>query len=106
MQIYTSYSDGRLTLYVQGELDHHEAKNAMDTIEKLLIEYMPRECVLELSKLNFMDSSGIALIVKVFRRLREMRGQAWIENASGQPLKVIDAASIERIMKMSVTKES
>ncbi len=105
MQIYTSYSEGRLTLFVQGEMDHHEAKNAIKTIEKLLVEYMPRECVLELSELSFMDSSGIALIVRVFRRLREMGGQAWIENASGQPLKVIDAASIERIMKMSVAKE-
>ncbi len=105
MQIYTSYSEGRLTLFVQGELDHHEAKNAIKTIEKLLVEYMPRECVLELSELSLMDRSGIALIVRVFRRLREMGGQAWIENASGQPLKVIDAASIERIMKMSVAKE-
>ena len=105
MQIYTSYSDGRLTLFVQGELDHHEAKNAMNTIEKLLVEYMPRECALDFSELRFMDSSGIALIVRLFRRLREMGGHAWIENASGQPLKVIDAANIERIMNMSVTKE-
>ncbi len=80
MQIYTSYSEGRLTLYVQGELDHHEAKNAMNTIEKLLVEYMPRECVLDFSELRFMDSSGIALIVSVFRRLSEMGGHAWIDN--------------------------
>jgi stage II sporulation protein AA (anti-sigma F factor antagonist) len=105
MQIYTSYSDGRLTLYLQGELDHHEAREAMKTIDKSIDEYMPRECSVDLSRLSFMDSSGIALLLKVYRRLKDMGGRACIENASEQPLKVIDAAGIERIIKISVAKE-
>lgn len=106
MQIYTSYSNGRLTLFLQGELDNHEAKKAMKLINKILDEYLPRDCVIELSELSFMDSSGIALILRIYHRLRDMGGRAWIENAKNQPMKVIDASGIERIMKISVTKES
>ena len=102
MQIYTNYEDGRLTLYLQGELDHHEAKNAMKTIDQILDELLPRHCAIELSELSFMDSSGIALILKVYQRLKDMGGRAWIENADKQPLKVIDASGIERIIKISV----
>jgi hypothetical protein len=28
-------------------------------------------------------------------------GRAWVENAKGQPLKVIDASGIERLIKIS-----
>ena len=105
MQIYTSYHDGRLTLFFQGELDHHEAKDAMKSIDKILDEYMPRDCAMEFSRLSFMDSSGIALILKVYQRMRDTGGRAWIENADKQPLKVIDAAGIERIIKITVTRE-
>ncbi len=105
MQIFSSYNDGRLTLYLQGELDHHEARNAMKIIEKLIDDNLPRDCIIELAGLNFMDSSGIAIILKVYKKLQNMGGRAWIENASHQPLKVIDASGIERIVKIGVTKE-
>ena len=106
MQIYTSYAEGRLTLYLQGELDHHEARDLMKTIDKILDEYLPRDCVMDLSALSFMDSSGIALILKVYKRLKDTGGRMWIENAVNQPLKVIDASGIERIIKISVSKEA
>ena len=67
MEITTSYSSGRLTLHLSGELDHHGARGAMKTIEGLLDKYMPRDAVLDLSELTFMDSSGIALIMRTER---------------------------------------
>lgn len=105
MQIYTSYSDGRLTLYLQGELDHHEARNTMKMIDKLIDDELPRDCVIELSGLDFMDSSGIALILKVYRKMNDCGGRAWIENAGRQPLKVLDASGIDRIVKIKIAKE-
>lgn len=105
MQLYSSYKDGKLTLFLQGELDHHEAKTVMQGIEQILEEYMPRDCALDLAHLSFMDSSGIALILKTYRHLRDIGGRTWIENARDQPLKVIDAAGIDRIIKISVSRE-
>lgn len=106
MQVFTSYKEGRLTLYLQGELDHHEAKSAMKVIDTLIDDYLPRDCAVDMSKLTFMDSSGIALILKIYRRLSAMGGRAWVENAAPQPLKVIDASGIERIMKVTLTREA
>lgn len=105
MKIYSAYKEGRLTLYLQGELDHHEVKNSMKLIERLIEEYLPRDCAIDLSELSFMDSSGIALFLKIYRRLLEMGGRAWIENAVNQPLRVIDASGIERIIKVTAAKE-
>ena len=98
MKIIEKYSSGRLVLRMSGELDHHDARAAMRTIDGLIDEYLPRDAVLDMSGLTFMDSSGIALILKVERRMREIGGRAFIENPAKQPLRVIDASGIERMI--------
>ena len=102
MTINTAYSAGRLTLFWSGELDHHQAREAMASLEELLDEYLPRDCVLELSGLSFMDSSGIAVILRAARRMREVGGRAWIENPGAQPRRVIDAAGLDRLVPVSM----
>lgn len=106
MKVYSAYREGRLTIYLHGELDHHEIRQSMAAIERLLDEYLPRDCVLDLSHLKFMDSSGIALILKLHRRLQEAGGRAWVENAAAQPLRVIDASGVERLVKIAAREEA
>lgn len=103
MKVLSSYKEGRLTLFFQGELDHHEAAAALRKITRTLDDYLPRDCVIDMKGLTFMDSSGIALILKISRLMSETGGRAWVENAARQPLKVIDASGIERLVKISTT---
>lgn len=100
MKVYSAYREGRLTVFLQGELDHHGIKNSMEAIERLMDQYLPRDVALDLSGLNFMDSSGIALILKLHRRQHESGGRAWVENPGEQPMRVIDASGIERLVKI------
>lgn len=102
MNIAAAFSAGRLTVSLGGELDQHEAKSAMRSLDELLDEYLPRDLVLELSGLNFMDSSGIALMIRVNRRVRDMGGRMWIENPAKQPKRVIDTAGIDRLIPVAV----
>ena len=102
MKVYSAYQDGRLTVYLQGELDHHGVKDSMESIERLLDQYLPRDCALELSGLSFMDSSGIALILKLYRRQRQSGGRAWVENPAEQPMRVLEASGIERLIPIAV----
>lgn len=98
MQITADYGAGRLVIHLAGELDHHSAREAMAAIERLLDEYMPRDAALDMSALSFMDSAGLALILKTERRMRRCGGRACIENPSAQPLRVLDAAGIDRMI--------
>ncbi len=98
MKIYSAYSNGRLRISLEGELDHHGAKNGMKTIDGLIDEFLPRDCIIDLSKLSFMDSSGIAVILRIHKRMNDMCGKAWVENPTGQPLRVLDASGIDRII--------
>ena len=98
MEITTSYNSGRLILHLSGELDHHGAKGAMDKIEGYLEKYMPRDAVLDLAGLTFMDFSGIALIMKTRQWMHQTGGRAQVENPASQPLRVLDASGIDRFI--------
>ena len=104
MNISTAFAAGRLTIYLAGELDHHEARGAIRSIDELLDEYLPRDCVLDMPGLSFMDSSGIALIIRMSRRMKNLGGRAWIENPAKQPLRVIDASGIDRLVPVATVK--
>lgn len=104
MNISMAFAAGRLTIYLAGELDHHEARGAIRSIDELLDEYLPRDCVLDMSGLSFMDSSGIALIIRMSRRMKNLGGRAWIENPAKQPLRVIDASGIDRLVPVATVK--
>lgn len=104
MDIRTTYLSGRLTLYLTGELDHHEARCVIRTIDELMDEYLPRDCVLDLNGLSFMDSSGIAVIIKLNQRMKSLGGRMWVENPAKQPLRVIDASGIDRLVPVAISK--
>ena len=98
MTVSTSFSAGRLTVYLGGELDQHEAQQTSACIAELVDDYLPRDCVLDLSALSFMDSSGIAVIVKANRHVKTIGGRLWVENAANQVLRVIDASGLDRMI--------
>lgn len=104
INISTAFAAGRLTIFLAGELDHHEARGAIRSIDELIDDYLPRDCVLDMSGLTFMDSSGIALIIRMSRRMKTLGGRAWIENPAKQPLRVIDASGIDRLVPVATVR--
>ena len=104
MDIRTTYDAGILTVYLAGELDHHEAKETLRQIDELLDDYIPRDCALNMAGLSFMDSSGIAVIIRTSRRMKALGGRMWIEDPARQPQKVIDASGIERLVPIAMKR--
>ena len=101
MNLRTDYTAGRLTVTLIGELDQHEARSALSDLQVLQEEYMPRDLVLDLGELSFMDSSGIALLVRLNRYVKDMGGRLLIENPCSQPRRVIDTAGIDRMIPVA-----
>ncbi len=100
MKVYSQQHDGVLRLSFMGELDHHDARLSMKTIETIINDSLPRDCIIDLSGLSFMDSSGIAVILRIGKQLANMGGRAWVENPTGQPLRVLEASGVDRIVKV------
>lgn len=98
MKISDEFRHGSLRISLCGELDHHGAKAAMAEAALAIEKCLPRECVLDMERVSFMDSSGIALILNAGRKMNSIGGKLRVENVSQQPMKVVDASGIERII--------
>ena len=75
MEVISSGEGRELTLTLRGELDHHAAKEAMRKLEWELDAALPSKLTLDFSGVSFMDSSGIAVVMRALKRMRAMGGQ-------------------------------
>ena len=92
--------DKQLTIALAGEIDHHCAKDTMQALGSKIDIYLPSVCILDFKRVSFMDSSGIAVVINAVRRMRELDGIVKLKNIPSQPLKVLQAAGIEKFTQI------
>ena len=68
--------DGRcMEIYLKGELDHHGAKGMMMRLDRELELALPLQLVLDFGGVAFMDSSGIAVVMRARSRMQQLGGR-------------------------------
>jgi stage II sporulation protein AA (anti-sigma F factor antagonist) len=92
-------NDRNLTAKLSGEVDHHGAKAMMEELERQIDLNLPRHLVLDLSGVTFMDSSGIAVLLRAWRRVGELSGSVSVVRVPEQAARVLRAAGIDRLMR-------
>lgn len=98
MEILAKSADRNLLLELSGELDHHGARSALRELEMALDAALPRKLVLDLEGVTFMDSSGIALILRAQQRMQLLDGSLLVRNIPPQAKRVLDAAGVSRLV--------
>ena len=88
-----------LMAQVAGELGHHGARSVMEELDRRIDQARPRELTLDLSGLTFTDSSGIAVLLRTYRRMAQSQGSMRVVNTPAQAGKVFKAAGLERIIR-------
>ena len=95
MQILTAeyeLCDGELKITLSGEIDHHTAQSVRVEIDKSIYYYRAATVLLDLSRVSFMDSSGLGLILGRYTHVKE----------AGGVLKVLDpSAGAERVLRLA-----
>lgn len=89
-----------LTLYLEGELDHHRAKEMMAEIRRTIDESLPKTLVLDLSAVTFSDSSGIAVLLRASRAMAQLEGDLTIVNVPPQPHRLFQAAGLGKMLSL------
>ena len=56
-------SDNIMTVYLNGEIDHHTAAPIRTKIDTELLKNSPDQLILDFSEVSFMDSSGVGLVL-------------------------------------------
>ena len=98
---FTSFlEDGRLTVALTGEIDHHCAREYIRTIAAKIEAYTPNVCVLDFRDVSFVDSSGIAVVINALRNMTQIEGKLMITGLSPQPMRVFRASGIDKLVEI------
>ena len=103
MQLTSFLQDGRLTVALSGEIDHHRAKDYIRAIAGKIEAYNPRECILDFQEVGFMDSSGIAVVINALRSMTKIDGHLELTGLADQPMRVFQASGINKLIEIKET---
>lgn len=87
----SNYNNFALAL-IEGDIDHHTAKDIRESIDFYIEKYNPKMLKMDFGQVKFMDSSGIGLIMGRFKLMNALKGR----------LKVINIPkNLERMIRLS-----
>ena len=98
MQLTSYLQDGVLTIALTGEIDHHCAKQYIQTINGKIEAYTPQICILDFRDVTFMDSSGIAVVINALRNMAKIDGKLELAGLQPQPMKVFRASGVDKLI--------
>ncbi len=87
-----------LTLHLSGEIDHHGVKGLLEDLARELDAALPRDLAVDCSGVTFMDSSGIAVLLRLWQRMEALGGSIRVAGVREQPGRVLRAAGLERML--------
>ena len=102
----TSYlQNGVLTIVLTGEIDHHSAKQYIQSITSKIEAYKPQICVLDYKDVSFMDSSGIGVIIGRYKKISGEGGSVSVVNVNDRVKKIFNLSGMNKIINIYDTYE-
>ena len=89
-----------LRIKLKGDIDHHSAVAVRSGIDTLLYRIRPRRTYLDLSGVDFMDSSGLGLIMGRYALTKEIGGDLVVSNPTAGVERVLKLAGLERMVRI------
>lgn len=86
-----------LTALLSGEIDHHSAREIREEIDSTASKTKPKTLVLDFSEVNFMDSSGIGLIMGRCKMQQIWEGTVEVANLPPKLEKIVRLSGITQL---------
>ena len=97
MSVTIESSGQTLTAYLDGEIDHHTAREIREKIDSELEGGNVKLLIIDFRDVTFMDSSGIGLVMGRYRQMKFYDGELQVVNTSPQIYKVMRVAGLDRL---------
>ena len=89
-----------LKIKIRGDIDHHLAKRYREKIDTEIFSKKPSKILLDLSLIEFMDSSGLGLIMGRYATAKEIGADFILFHPSKRVIKILELAGIEKIIEI------
>lgn len=92
--------DKLLCIQITEEIDHHTTEKLRRKMDYEITRFMPRKVVFDFSKVTFMDSAGIGLLIGRYKLAKMLGGSTKIINANQSVRKVLEMSGVVRIIEL------
>lgn len=105
LEIIIDVIDETLIVELFGEIDHNQAAKGRERIDHALDNYKTKNLIFDFSKVSFMDSSGIGMILGRYRKMGEKSGNMAIVCCSKTVRSIMNVSGIFSIIDYFDTRE-
>ena len=90
----------KLYVRVSGEMDHHAVKDTRREVDELIVRNRPETLLLDLSRIDFMDSSGLGFVLGRLRKMNELKGTVTVVNPARRVEEMLRMAGAEKLVRI------
>lgn len=95
-----------LVIHLPKELDHHNCRNLKYETDLLLSENYISKIIFDFTKTEFMDSSGIGILLNRYKQMERSGGKVVLYGAGIQIMRVLSIGGIAKLVSHYDTKEA
>jgi stage II sporulation protein AA (anti-sigma F factor antagonist) len=89
-----------LVVMIEGEIDHHTANRVRERIDSKFLMEPVKNMIIDLSRVTFMDSAGIGLILGRMSRVSSVGGKMTVRKPKPEISRILKMSKIESIIEM------
>lgn len=82
---------------IDGEIDLKNSPDLREALLEIVQQHKPKKVVLNLSKVAYMDSSAIAVLVESLQKLRKVGGKMFLTNLQPRVKGLLEIARLDSI---------
>ena len=94
-----------LVVRIMGEIDHHTTGEIRNQIDSVILKGGIKKVIFDFNKVNFMDSSGIGLIMGRYKLMRAIDGKVIVFGAGENIKRLFDMSGINKIIRYFNSEE-
>jgi len=100
MECHYELKEGCLTISMPKELDHHSAEQLRMEADLLIDSYRVRSLVFDFSGTEFMDSSGIGIIIGRYKKISYFGGKVFAINTDTQIKRTLMICGLHKVIEI------
>lgn len=97
MSVRLILKDGVLTAVLSGEIDHHSAREIRGEIDETASRVKPKKLIFDFAAVQFMDSSGIGLVMGRCKLMRMWGGTVEVIRLPPKIEKIVSLAGLNQL---------
>ncbi len=104
MQVDYNKKDKQLTIKITEEIDHHSCEKIKKRADYEIQIHLPKKLVFDFENVNFMDSSGIGMLIGRYKLVSMFGGKTSLINVKPAIKKVFEMSGVLKLIPIEENK--